>query len=160
MQDINRIAGRGFATLFHRADREAVSAHMDAIGRAKDNDIFEIEYRFKKADGRWMWCLSRDSVFARNPDGSVRQFMGTFLDITSRRQTEEDLRKVQDELEIRIAARTKELKRREALLEEQMYSRLLHPLIFPRVFSLVFLFFLLSPSSFAFQPSVSTIFSY
>lgn len=57
-----------------------------------DGEVLEIEYRFKTADGRWIWCLSRDSVFSRDPDGSVRQCIGAFLDITERKQAEEALR--------------------------------------------------------------------
>jgi len=58
-----------------------------------DEAVLEIEYRFKTKEGRWMWCFSRDTVFARSY-GSVSQIMGTFIDITDRKQAERALLQV------------------------------------------------------------------
>ena len=119
IEHLNSLIGTEFTSLFHKDDRARVAAHMAAIIRAEDDDILEIEYRFKKSDGSWIWCLSRDSVFSRAADGSIEQFIGTFLDITARREAEEALRRARDELEVRVEQRTSELRKREALLEEQ-----------------------------------------
>jgi PAS domain S-box-containing protein len=86
---INSMSGREFAALFHPDDGARVADHMKTMAQTADGDTVEIEYRFRTADGRWMWCLSRDMVFTRDPDGSVRQFLGTFVDVTSRKEAEE-----------------------------------------------------------------------
>ncbi|BBA34970.1 multi-sensor hybrid histidine kinase [Methylocaldum marinum] len=92
LDDLNAIRGRAFFALFHPDDQERIAAHMENLARIADGEVEEIEYRFKTADGRWIWCLSRDSVFSRDPDGGVRQCIGAFLDITERKQAEQALR--------------------------------------------------------------------
>ena len=91
-----------FAALFHPDDRTRVLAHSDALRTAADADALEIEYRFRRADGIWIWCLSRDTVFARDADGSVRSILGTFVDVSARRQAEDDLRAGEAEARARL----------------------------------------------------------
>jgi PAS domain S-box-containing protein len=90
--DLNAMSGSQFFGLFHPEDAARVAGHMARVTTASDGEELEIEYRFLTADGRWMWCLSRDTVFARDADGSVTQFIGTFLDITQRKRDEVALR--------------------------------------------------------------------
>ena len=72
-------------------DRKRVAAHMERIGRAADNETLEIEYRFKTAGDRWMWCLVKEAVFDRDAHGRARRVIGTFLDITARKTAAEKL---------------------------------------------------------------------
>jgi two-component system CheB/CheR fusion protein len=90
--DLEAMDKTRFFELFHPDDRRRVAEHMQKIVGSGE-DMLEIEYRFKTKDDRWIWCLSRDSVFNRDADGSVCQFIGTFLDITDRKEVEEALRK-------------------------------------------------------------------
>jgi PAS domain S-box-containing protein len=92
LQDLRSVKGPRFFALFHPEDQVRVAAHMESIRHAADNDIHEIEYRFKTANNGWIWCLSRDTVFERSDDGTVRQMLGTFLDITGRKRMEDALR--------------------------------------------------------------------
>jgi PAS domain S-box-containing protein len=91
--DLQAMDNAQFFELFHPDDRQQVAAHIEELVDNGD-DMLEIEYRFKTKDGRWIWCLSRDSVFERTEDGSVSQFIGTFLDITKRKQLEWDARQL------------------------------------------------------------------
>jgi PAS domain S-box-containing protein len=81
-----------FFARFHPEDTERVSDHIQKIV-FNNVEVQEIEYRFKTKNGRWIWCFSRDSVFARNKDGSVSQLIGTFFDITRLKKSEEKLLK-------------------------------------------------------------------
>jgi PAS domain S-box-containing protein len=92
LQDLAAFKGDALLELFHPDDHARVAGHVASAARASDDEVREIEYRFRAADGRWIWCLSRETVFARDLDGSVRQYIGTFLDITARRGAEEALR--------------------------------------------------------------------
>ena len=74
----------------------------------RSNEVLEIEYRFKHINGEWLWFLFKDAVFKRNPDGTVREFIGTFLDITYRKKSEIQIRE--------------SLKEKETLLKE-LYHR-------------------------------------
>jgi len=96
IEELNAMSGEGFIGLFHPEDRSAVLAHIGDVAKAADGDGLEIEYRFKTKDGRWLWLLSRDTVFERNENGEVRQFIGTFLDITERKDMEEEIRRNQN----------------------------------------------------------------
>jgi diguanylate cyclase (GGDEF)-like protein/PAS domain S-box-containing protein len=64
---------------------------MQALHDAADDEVIEIEYRLHTSDGRWIWCLSRDSIFDRTHEGEVSRFIGTFLDITEKKQAEQAL---------------------------------------------------------------------
>jgi len=88
LADIQALKASAFFTLFHPRDRERVAVHMEHIARAGDDETREIEYRFKTAAGRWIWCLSRDAVFERDGHGAVRRIIGTFEDITARKTAE------------------------------------------------------------------------
>jgi two-component system, cell cycle sensor histidine kinase and response regulator CckA len=81
-----------FATLLHPEDVAAVAAHRARLTRAEDGDLLEIEFRMQHVHGDWRWLNSRDVVFARNEDGSVRQILGSAEDITQRTQAEQALR--------------------------------------------------------------------
>ena len=85
IDEIQRLDRDEFAGLFHPEDRDRIETHMDALKEARDEDILEIEYRFRTKDGRWIWCWSRDTVFERDESGSVKRYIGTFLDITDRK---------------------------------------------------------------------------
>jgi PAS domain S-box-containing protein len=89
--DLNKLSKTQFFDLFHIEDRGLVNEHMEKLFLTGDENL-EIEYRFKTKDGRWIWCLSLDSVFYRDHYGSVSHFVGTFLDITNRKESERTLR--------------------------------------------------------------------
>jgi PAS domain S-box-containing protein len=91
MARLRSMDGSAFLALFHPEDRPRVAEHMAALRRVEDGGVLEIEYRFRRADGAWIWCLSRDAVFERGVDGSVRSIVGTFIDVSARRQAQIEL---------------------------------------------------------------------
>jgi PAS domain S-box-containing protein len=103
LNDLTAISGAEFFALFHPEDQPRVAAHMQRVLGAEDGEILEIDYRFKAADGRWIWCFSRDTVLEREADGSVRQLIGTFLDISKRKTVEMDLLNVTRQKEETLA---------------------------------------------------------
>ena len=94
--DLNRLSSEQFFELFHPEDRRAISEHMEQLQRAQDGETISVEYRFRKRNGEWAWYLSRDTVFERDPDGNVRQFIGSFLDITEQKRTEAVIRESEE----------------------------------------------------------------
>jgi len=89
LEDLQSLSGKDFFNLFHPDDQGRIIAHFKALLDTANGETLEIEYRIRTADGRWIWCISRDGVFAREADGSVLQIIGTFLDITERKRVEE-----------------------------------------------------------------------
>jgi PAS domain S-box-containing protein len=67
----------------------------------KNNRPFEIEYRWRRHDGQVRWMLGRANPVDEN-DGSIQLWIGTNTDIHEKKLAEQ-------ELEMRVAARTKAL---------------------------------------------------
>ncbi|MFZ0134471.1 MAG: PAS domain S-box protein [Desulfobacterales bacterium] len=91
LADLNQLDKAQFLALFHPDDQSLVTGHMERLARG-GHEMLESEYRFKTKDGRWIWCLSRNGAFDHDRgDGSVSQYIGTFLDITQRKEAEQTL---------------------------------------------------------------------
>lgn len=90
LKDFNSMDREEFFTLFHPEDGAAIVEHINRLVRTGEDNL-EIEYRLRTKDNRWIWCLSRHSVFACDDNGSVSRIIGTFLDITDRKTTEQRL---------------------------------------------------------------------
>lgn len=93
----------------HPDDLARKSALVSAAEALTDHGTMVYELRYRHADGSWRWFQLRLAVFARGTDGHVRQIIGTATDITERRRAEEELHRLNAELEQRVAARTAEL---------------------------------------------------
>lgn len=55
-------------------------------------DYFFSEHRSQCKDGSWKWVLARGAIVSRTEEGRPLRMVGTHVDITSRKQTEEALR--------------------------------------------------------------------
>jgi two-component system, chemotaxis family, CheB/CheR fusion protein len=76
----------------HPDDLPALHDHIGRLGALSDGDVLTTEYRMRHADGRWLWFLSRDTVFQRTADGAPKQVLGVASDITARKEAEDALR--------------------------------------------------------------------
>jgi len=116
LESLKKLEQGEFSKLFHPDDLALINDHMEKIIQSKDGEFSEIEYRFYHRKKRWIWCLSRDTVFDRKEDGSVKSLLGTFLDITERKCREEDL---ENQIENRTIELNNELQERK-LAEESL----------------------------------------
>ena len=75
--------------------------HVDDIARAKTAiaecltnkcDTFDVEFRFLRKDGEYMWIRGKGKIVSRAANGSPTRFVGTHSDITDRKRVEESLR--------------------------------------------------------------------
>ncbi len=96
-------------SLLHPDDRETTLALVRdfAEGRA---DKYEVEFRLRHKDGHYVDILSRGSLLS-DAGGKALRLVGTHVDITYRKQAEEQLRITHEQLELRVLARTLELNR-------------------------------------------------
>ncbi len=89
--------------LMHPEDIIRFEEHLSKLRSIGQNEVIEVEYRMRDVTGNWHWLLSRDTVFSRDPDGSVRHLIGSAIDITDRKNTEESRRITNQRFELAIA---------------------------------------------------------
>jgi len=98
----------GWRGLIHPDDIEiTVEAHT----RYLENNMpyYEYECRLRHKDGYWVWMHQRASITDRTPNGKPLIMSGIHTDISRRKQLEKELNELNEELEKRIAERTREL---------------------------------------------------
>jgi len=98
----------GWRGIVHPDD---VDITFDAYTRYLENNLpyYEYECRVRHKDGHWVWMHQRASITQRTPDGSPLIMSGIHTDISQRKRLEQELNKLNEELEERIAERTREL---------------------------------------------------
>ncbi len=77
----------------HPEDKDRI---IDDVEQVIANGSFEIEYRWKCSDGTYHWFLDR-AVLINGKDGP-REIVGTWLDITARKQAERALKESNEKL--------------------------------------------------------------
>jgi PAS domain S-box-containing protein len=83
--------------MIHPRDREAVLAANNACIENRC-DSFQVEYRMQTRDGSWKWIQGRGRATSRGEDGRAIRMVGTHIDITERKQTEEEREKLEAQL--------------------------------------------------------------
>lgn len=73
-------------TLIHPEDIDRVKNTFDSAIRSPEP--FEMEFRMKAKDGRWIWVLTRGKVVAVASDGRPMRVAGSLTDISRRKQAE------------------------------------------------------------------------
>lgn len=81
----------------------AVQSHCE--GRTA---VFHEEYRVRHKDGHWIWIADR-GIAQRNEAGTIIRMAGSEADITKRKKAEEHLRRLKDQLQVKVKARTRKL---------------------------------------------------
>ncbi|MBC6435029.1 PAS domain S-box protein [Nostoc sp. HG1] len=98
--------GDGWREGLHPDDRVAIATEWQQS--IEENRPFQLEYRFQRPDGKVTWVYGQ-SVSELDSDGQVVGYVGTVTDISDRKQAEQQLQQLNQELEAKIAERTQEL---------------------------------------------------
>jgi PAS domain S-box-containing protein len=78
--------------MIHPEDRERTAAEvMQSIEH--EGFTFNVEFRMRNKHGDWQWILGRGRLAQRDAQGKILRVLGTHVDITHRKQTEEMLRR-------------------------------------------------------------------
>lgn len=106
-----------WATLLHPEDAPQV---MEALQRhlSDQTTSYEAEFRLKTSSGAWLWALDRGKVVARDTQGQPLRMVGSFTDITERKQAEHLAYQKQAELQQQMSAQSNELLRAHAALNQ------------------------------------------
>jgi PAS domain S-box-containing protein len=92
----------------HPEDREAVMKHIEHS--ESTGQSFDMEYRMLARDGHVVWFQDQ-TVLVRDHHGRPLHWQGLKIDITKRKQAEDEIRELNAQLEQRVEDRTKELER-------------------------------------------------
>ena len=87
-----------------------------------DRSEFRMEYRLQRFDGEFRWVI-HTGVPRFMADHRFAGYIGSCFDITERKQAEEQIRNLNDELEKRVSERTKELCAANEELESEIAKR-------------------------------------
>ncbi|ELX10950.1 multi-sensor hybrid histidine kinase [Janthinobacterium sp. HH01] len=94
---------RTLGSLIVPEDRAGVEAEIE---RAVDDlSAYQVEYRLRHADGHTSWMWEHGAVTQDESDPELRWIDGVILDISERRQMEQELRKAKEMAEQAAAAR-------------------------------------------------------
>ncbi|MEQ1782610.1 MAG: ATP-binding protein [Hyphomonadaceae bacterium] len=107
-------------SMIHPGD---LGAMQEAVQRSVDHgEDYNVEYRISWPDGSVRWVQVNGRTL-RDPDGSTRGLVGVAMDITSRKEAEAALRRVNDDLERRVAERAAQLERSHARVLDEARQR-------------------------------------
>jgi signal transduction histidine kinase len=101
-------------------DREQPFAALNRALSGPDSH-YTAEYRVVAPEGAVRWVRDRGRV-VRRPDGSVEYVTGALVDITERKNAEQEIQRLNEDLERRVVARTAELEAANHELEAFTYS--------------------------------------
>jgi PAS domain S-box-containing protein len=95
------VVGYGWLDAIHPDDRERTNqAWMEAV---QTKSVYEIEYRLRSADGNYRYFQGR-GVPLLNEDGSIREWIGTSIDIHDRKEAEDAIKQSEERYRSLIAA--------------------------------------------------------
>jgi len=87
------ITQKDFEELLPQEDKERVLQKIQECIEGKIKD-YSMEFRIKTKSGKWKWILGRGKVVSHDSTGKALRFLGTHVDISQRKQTEEKLEKL------------------------------------------------------------------
>ena len=112
--------------LIHPDDYDRVMEHFEAYINGQSN-AYCIEYRCKRANGRYLWIEDTGKIVERTPEGKVARMIGAHLDIHAAKKAQQELSRQNEllrhdnaTLENLVKERTSELEQLNDKLNEQL----------------------------------------
>lgn len=98
--------GRGWINALHSADHEEIIEKWKAAGG--ETHEFSCEHYFRNSEGksRWVFCRTQANI---TEEGIIEGYFGTIIDITERKRFEEEISRLNAQLEERVRERTRQL---------------------------------------------------
>ncbi|MBW4442789.1 MAG: PAS domain-containing protein [Plectolyngbya sp. WJT66-NPBG17] len=87
--------------LIHPEDLDRVPLHFSQFQTARDDQMFEFEYRMRNAQGEWCWLHTQEVVFRRSTDdGTPDQILGIAQQVMQRKMAELSLARSNERFEL------------------------------------------------------------
>lgn len=101
-EQIDMLGDQLFPQLMHPDDFAQLGTQVERLNQAKEGEVIDYEYRMRHADGEWRWLWSRDTVSTRTADGLAHQVVGMVQDISDRKQAEESILQLNQQLQEKV----------------------------------------------------------
>ncbi|MEO5342994.1 MAG: PAS domain-containing protein, partial [Gammaproteobacteria bacterium SHHR-1] len=88
-----------WSELLHPEDRDLATERLQTY-LSGASDLYECEVRMRHKSGGWVWVEDRGRLISRTAEGDPEWMVGTHLDITERKQAEEQLMTSQERLQL------------------------------------------------------------
>ena len=90
---------RSWENILHPDDKEYSKI---ILGKYLSEGIgeFNIEFRLRTKDNKWLWINSRGKVVEHNPEGEPKRIVGTHMDITERKVMEVEIKEAKNLLQL------------------------------------------------------------
>jgi len=112
--------GDGWAEGVHPDDLErCVKIYLDHFHAQKP---FEMEYRLRYHDGTYRWLYDNGKPLF-TPEGEFAGYIGSCYDIHDRRMAEEEIRRLNADLEKRVSERTEDLQHALTRIEKSLHEK-------------------------------------
>jgi len=96
--------------LIHPSDKQlALKVNNECIEGPTEN--FNVEFRMKTKTGDWKWIFCRGKCISRDAHGRALRILGSHVDITQRKDTENELIRYKENLERLVEERTESLQK-------------------------------------------------
>lgn len=95
--------------LLHPEDKERANNEFLQYLSSDKTGLYESEFRLKHADGSWVWIWSRGRFLLDTQNLPTSKAFGTHINITERKQYEQEIENLNTGLEKNVEARTAEL---------------------------------------------------
>ncbi len=115
----DQMLDHGWTSTLHPEDKDLVMESW--ANSVKKNIPFREEYRFKQPSGEIRWVIG-NAIAEKNLQGEILDYIGTITDITERKVSENEVIRLNTQLEKRVEMRTSELQNMMAETEAFNYS--------------------------------------
>ncbi len=83
--------------VIHPKDLECFQHHVNMVKNSDPLTEFDLEYRMLHKNGNPVWCYTRSSIYSKGSDGTAKEMLGTFFDITTLKDREDHIRLLMEE---------------------------------------------------------------
>jgi PAS domain S-box-containing protein len=101
-----KAVGKGWINAVHPDDRDSVFTAWQAAAGERHEFSYECCYRTKAGKTIWIFCSAHANM---NEAGMIEGYFGSIIDISEQKRVDEEIRKLNTELEERVSQRTMQL---------------------------------------------------